>query len=128
MDAPADNPDLDALLARFPGPLAIYPDKSILGGLLGTAIVGVIVSLWWLHEGFLLREFLAFIWGIFCGPPSVFATVRFARLLVSRKPLLTLDCDGFTTTLAMPAWNVPWSDVQDIQVTETCFSKQAIIN
>jgi hypothetical protein len=128
MDAPADNPDLDVLLARFPGPLPIYPDRDMVISLLIFAVLGVVVSFLLLLVGFFLGDLFSLVGGIWAGVLALQGTVRYARQLISGRPLVTLEHDGFAAIAAMRTWTVRWGDVQDIQVAPNRLFELAQVN
>lgn len=100
---------VDALLARYPGPVSIHPDVNKLSGLMIIAAVFVIVCAWGvLHYAPLsgVRTILLTLSGAYFAGQFV----GLARLL-SGGPLLTLRNDGLFVTNGFRRWDFSWNEV-----------------
>jgi hypothetical protein len=109
---------VDAILARFPGPVTLYPSRLRLIGLLAVGLAFVAVSIVVLHEeadgGALARWLVAWFALIFFGVCALAAAV----MLLPGAASLTLAADGFEVCSLFRRNRTPWRQASDFIVGE----------
>ena len=112
--------DYDTLLAQFPGPVAVYPDRQKLVALVvGMSIicVGGFVGL------YLATTPLGRIVGLVLSMYFLLCFLRFVRMLILRMPLVRLRSDdvssctsGLSLGTRLRDRNLKWSEIKAIYV------------
>jgi hypothetical protein len=114
--------NIDEVLAQFPGPVSIYPDRrKVIAVTIPVAIiVGLVVVAVYSKARGPLEVPLALFCVVFFG----LAIARMMAMLIWRLPLVTLRADGvslFTAGLSLATGfkprNLPWHEIKRIYVT-----------